>query len=89
MNIKVAGIVTCLGICLVVVGCRWNDDFRSRIQPQPKTLEPEPTFNVDSPDYVGDDVAHGLRDTSQDELVEPIDELSDIPDLPDSPTPIR
>lgn len=41
----------------IITGCRWNDDFRERRQPQ--MLEPtaKPTFNPNSEYYVGDRLA--------------------------------
>ncbi len=80
-------------LCLVaafsflVVGCKWNDDFRSRLHPQYEEPKPEATFNEDSDAYVGDNIAKGQR-KGEPEL-EAIDGLSDIPELPESPNPMN
>ncbi len=80
----------------VVSGCRWRDDFRERQQPQYLELPPEPTLNVDSPEYVGvhrktaAEKEAALKDPEADpttaEMPLPgIDNLSKIPALPDHP----
>jgi hypothetical protein len=80
----------------VVSGCRWRDDFRERQQPQYLELQPEPTLNVDSPEYVGvhrktaAEREAALKDQEADSTAErrslpSIDNLSKIPALPEHP----
>lgn len=70
-------------VSLSLQGCKWRDDFRSRVHPQYQEEEPEPTFNRDSDYYVGDEVVTGKRKDGP--KLEAIDELSEIPELPDKP----
>ena len=74
-----------LSTCVLVGGCKWKDDFRGRLQPQQQLLEPKPTFNEDSSQYVGDELAKGIKTEVP---LESIDELSEIPELPEHPVPL-
>lgn len=65
-------------------GCRWNDDFRSRVQPRYLELAPRPTLNQDSKDYVGDEAPFKEEDGEKDAL-KAIDGLSPIPSVPEYP----
>lgn len=82
---KIFTLITLVCMVMGLSACKWRDDFRSRIQPQYQEQEPKPTFNEDSDDYVGDEIAKGARPDDEPELDE-IDELSDIPELPDRPS---
>ena len=66
-------------------GCRWQDDFRSREHPRVSEPEYKPTFNSDSPYYVGDDVASG-REVQKEVPLDDIDGLSNIPEVPEHPS---
>lgn len=70
-------------ISLITVGCRWNDDFRQRAQPQYEPLNAEPTFNEDSDDYVGDRVAKEARvdEHGQRVYMPEVDEREPIPEV--------
>jgi hypothetical protein len=68
-------------------GCKWNDDFRQRQQPQYKVATAEPTFNKDSDYYVGDSVARPTEyesNQSNKVYLPDIDELEPIPEIQDS-----
>lgn len=65
-------------------GCRWNDDFRDRAQPQLLEQQPRPTLNPDSNDYVEDDTNPEAMVDKTTPLPD-VDGLSEIPELPDHP----
>lgn len=71
-------------LALTVIGCKWQDDFRSRVHPQHENPAPRPTFNEDSEEYVGDEMAKGRKPSGPE--LKAIDDLSTIPELPDEPT---
>jgi hypothetical protein len=78
------------GMTLILVsiyGCRWNNDFRSRLQPEYGEGALEPTMTDES---VRLDAAQAQsRQDEQDNAkhLEKIDSLSKIPPLPDNPVP--
>lgn len=74
---------------LSLVSCKWRDDFRERKQPYYLEYEPQPTFNMDSEQYVGDEVvdeATGEAPPPKTNLPE-IDGRSQLPDIPEHPEP--
>jgi hypothetical protein len=84
MNFNKVVLISVLG-CLTfsLAGCKWRDDFRSRLQPQYQERDVKPTFNEDSDDFVGEEYITGR--SKDDPELESIDELSDIPELPERP----
>lgn len=68
-------------------GCKWVDDFRARLQPDYQPLQPRPTLNRESEDFIEDDT----NKTSEDERATPlpaIDGRSVLPEVPDHPAGI-
>ena len=85
---------TCLTLGVLAMsfslsGCHWQDDFRSRVHPQYERPEPKPTFNADSDEYVGDEIAKGVVPEGREPKLEKIDDLSKIPEVPEKPTPMN
>jgi hypothetical protein len=72
-------------VLATLTGCKWQDDFRDRQQPQILEQPRRPTLNVDSVDYVGDP----LNDDEEEELgnacLPSIDGLHAIPEIQESP----
>lgn len=77
-----------MAILPIMVGCKWQDDFRGRVQPQYGDLPAEPTLNRDSEQYIGDKRAselEGMIDETEEVSIPEIDERSNIPALPEHP----
>ena len=72
---------------LPLSACKWNDDFRTRQQPQYGELPATPTLNEDSKQYVGDKVAREVsgEPTKTDIAIPELDQRSPIPELPEHP----
>lgn len=72
---------------LPLAACKWNDDFRTRQQPQYVELPAKPTLNEDSDQYVGDKVAKEVsgEPTATDISIPELDQRSTIPELPEHP----
>lgn len=71
-----------------LAGCKWQDDFRDRQQPQILEQPRRPTLNVDSVDYEGDE----LHEQAVDEFTTPlpaIDGLNEIPEVPEYPAGVE
>lgn len=65
-------------------GCKWQDDFRERAQPQLMEPPPRPTLNSDSIDYEGNPIQE--EEYIEKEMPLPaIDNLSKIPEVPEYP----
>jgi len=72
---------------LPLQACKWKDDFRERKQPYYLDYESEPTLNVDSEQYVGDDVAREIQGEviPPEHIIPELDERAHIPHLPEYP----
>lgn len=71
-------------VLVSLTGCKWQDDFRNRQQPQILEQPRRPTLNIDSVDYEGDPL------TEQTEIEENtplpcIDGLHEIPEIQEAP----
>lgn len=80
-----------IGLLFSLLGCKWRDDFRERVQPQYAELPAKPTLNPDSDQYVGDKEAHRIQGeyNPSEHPVPEIDDRSDIPPLPEHPSGIE
>ena len=80
-------ILVSLIMILPLQACKWKDDFRDRRQPYYLEYNPEATFNVDSEQYVGDDVAREIQGEviGPDQFIPEIDDRADLPYIPEHP----
>lgn len=72
---------------LPLQACKWKDDFRERKQPYYLDYEAEPTLNINSEQYVGDDVAREIQGEviPPERIIPAIDERAYIPYIPEHP----
>lgn len=75
-------------ILAVVAGCKWQDDFRDRQQPQILEQPRRPTLNVDSVDYEGNDLNEQTEEENNTPLPS-IDGLNEIPEVPEYPAGVE
>lgn len=76
--------ICCLISLGLLFGCKWQDDFRDRAQPQLLEAAPRPTLNPDSDDYRGNPIWE--EEAIQREADLPcIDGVSPIPEVPEYP----
>jgi len=68
-----------------IAGCKWQDDFRDRQQPQILEQPRRPTLNVDSVDYVGDPLNEDEEEDIENTCLPNIDGLHAIPEIQESP----
>lgn len=71
-------------IFVSIAGCKWQDDFRNRQQPQILEQPRRPTLNVDSVDYEGDPLTEQTFDENNSNLPS-IDGLNEIPEIQEAP----
>jgi len=71
-------------ILVSIAGCKWQDDFRNRQQPQILEQPRRPTLNVDSVDYEGDPLTEQTFDENNSNLPS-IDGLNEIPEIQEAP----
>ncbi len=72
-------------ILVILTGCKWQDDFRDRQQPQILEQPRRPTLNVDSVDYVGDPLNGDEEEDIDNTCLPNIDGLHAIPEIQESP----
>lgn len=72
-------------VLVTLAGCKWQDDFRDRQQPQILEQPRRPTLNVDSVDYVGDPLNEDEDEEMDNTRLPSIDGLNAIPEIQESP----
>lgn len=71
-----------------LAGCKWQDDFRDRQQPQILEQPRRPTLNVDSVDYEGDPLTEETEEENN-TCLPAIDGLNEIPEVPEYPAGVE
>ncbi|MGE3320461.1 MAG: hypothetical protein AB7I18_14320 [Candidatus Berkiella sp.] len=71
-------------IMVSLSGCKWQDDFRNRQQPQILEQPRRPTLNIDSVDYEGDPLTEQTFDENN-SCLPSIDGLNEIPEIQEAP----
>jgi hypothetical protein len=66
----------------LLLGCTWQDDFRSRIQPRPPV--PDARSNHTEPDFSGT-YEHDASEVAAESTTPDIDQLSILPEVPEHP----
>lgn len=75
-------------ILISASGCKWQDDFRDRQQPQILEQPRRPTLNVDSVDYEGNDLNEQTEEENN-TCLPSIDGLNEIPEVPEYPAGVE
>lgn len=89
---KVLTVIIISSSLLGLSACSWRDDFRERQQPYYLEYEPKPTFNMDSEQYVGDEVVQEYQGGNENKYpplmtIPEIDNRQEMPYIPEHPVP--
>ncbi|HRE31146.1 MAG TPA: hypothetical protein PLD88_04145 [Candidatus Berkiella sp.] len=77
-------ILSSILFCTVIAGCKWQDDFRARRQPELLEQPRRPTLNIDSVDYEGNQLEEEAIEEGE-TCLPAIDGRSEIPEVPEYP----